>query len=524
MESVSDNPVLIREFRSRIRGIKGFLIMGGYALVMVAVMLIAYYFMWQNSSGQSLVSSKLGQSLFVAVAWAQVVLLTILAPSLTAGSLSQEIEKKTVEMLVLTRLSAGKIVLGKQLSGFLFAMMLLISSLPVSGICLMLGGISPAEIAITYVLLMGWAYLLTCVSVFCSSLNTKTANASGNSVGLSFLYFLFTSGSGTAVMAMSRFAGGRAADVPCSIVMNPAWGPYFGLMSCQICGLSIPVAAVALIYHISVGAMLLLVASTHVKYLRVERALSIRLLLLGISVFSAWLSAGSVGAYARYPGASVNTLDSLGQMATMILINMIFAAAVFGTGVIRKKLGQSIFPYATDARKAFKSDVGGAIPFLLLWTVITYGVYGATFAKAMALAHTPLDSTFWPAYTMIGVSLCAIVFGLTGVALLASTLAKKRNAAAALVILFAVVMFAGYGIILLNKEVLPPGMQNAAALWPMTPILAATGNFFAQSAPTLHWVKNSAAFVTGGVYILIALLALGAAGLTSSKNGGVVDE
>ena len=513
-ESIFDNPVLIKELRTRLRGIKGFLIMGGYALLMAVVMSIAYYYMW-DTVGQT--DSKMGLHLFVTLTWAQVLLLTIITPSISAGAITHEVEKKTMELLALTRLSAGKIVAGKQLAGYLFALMLIICSLPLSGICLMLGGISPAEIAITYLLIMAWTFFLISASVFWSSLHVRTANASGNSVGLAFIYFLFTSSCGGAVMGAVYSGSSHAGyDVPFYSLLNPAWAPYGAMLHSNICGIHVPLALIALVLHVGIGIMLLLTASTHVKYLRVERALSIRLLLIGIAVFITWLAAGS----SNWAVSGSNSL--LGVFATSILISMIIAASIFATGKIRKNPDD---PYinALNPQKAFMTDIGGATIFLLILTLAQLVVFGLTAYWSSAVNHTKLGDLFAMKYVMICITLISMVFFFSAVGVLGSALFKLRKNAIGLVILIALILFAGYGIVLINHYAGSASpLQNLAVFWPMTPILVATDEW-ENSMPQLSWLEM-APYLTSLIYALMGVAVLHLAGVAANKYGGVQEE
>ncbi len=202
---VVDNPVVTRELRTRMRGRKGFMVMGGYVLFLGIVLLISYYTMWiisaRNLGGmQTLVNVKLGQKLFMSLNWTQTILLALIIPSLTSGALTLELEKKTIEMLVLTRLTSGVVVLGKHLTGMLYALILLMCSLPLSGICLMFGGISPAEMVVTYLLLIAWTFLLSAIGVFWSSLFNRTAAAVLMTYGTVAGFMLTSAGSGAALM------------------------------------------------------------------------------------------------------------------------------------------------------------------------------------------------------------------------------------------------------------------------------------------------------------------------------------
>jgi ABC-type transport system involved in multi-copper enzyme maturation permease subunit len=115
--SIYDNPVVIQAFRTRMRGWKAFVIMGGYVLLMAVVMMIAYLIasaMVARTSGRGYSPMQyIGAMLFGTLTWVQTILLTLIAPALSSGALTYESERKTLELMVLSPLSAGRIVLGK---------------------------------------------------------------------------------------------------------------------------------------------------------------------------------------------------------------------------------------------------------------------------------------------------------------------------------------------------------------------------------------------------------------------------
>ncbi|MCX8052196.1 MAG: ABC transporter permease [Armatimonadetes bacterium] len=171
IEGVIDNPLVAQELRTRMRDWKAFGAMGAYVLLVAGIQFVAYVAI-SNSCCVSLPLTlltggrKLGMEIFLHLVWTQAILLMLIIPSITFSSLAQEIERETMEMLALTRLTSSKIVVGKQLAGLLYALVLLISTVSLASMCLMLGGISPAEIGVWYLVLVAWCFLLTCVVAF----------------------------------------------------------------------------------------------------------------------------------------------------------------------------------------------------------------------------------------------------------------------------------------------------------------------------------------------------------------------
>jgi ABC-type transport system involved in multi-copper enzyme maturation permease subunit len=161
------NPVWKRELRARWRGRLAF------ALVFLYVAVLASVFVWQyganaNQNSQAFFDplrrlSLLGHDLFVLLAWLQVALWMLLAPVLTATSITGEREKGLLESLHLSRLRAREIVSGKLCSALSFVALMIVITLPISATCFLMGGVSPAEFLL--VLALHTTTAICCASI-----------------------------------------------------------------------------------------------------------------------------------------------------------------------------------------------------------------------------------------------------------------------------------------------------------------------------------------------------------------------
>lgn len=536
-EGVYDNPVVVKELRTRMRGTKAFVVMGGYVLFLTVVVVIAAYtilgeVLSTQNAAASVMSRNVGLQLFCALTWTQAILIALIAPSLTSGALSQEVESKTIELLSLTRLTPGKIVLGKQLSGFFYALMLLVCSIPLAGICLIFGGVSPAEIAVTYALLSAWAFLFTSTGVLWSSLISKTSVASFASFATCVVYFGITYSWGLATYVSKRFSHPTSSsDLNVFDALNPGWASESALTTANVCGLSVPVALTVLAMHVALGILALLVASTHLKYHRVERALSIRLMLIGITVFAMWLVVGNLGNIMGSHGMgslpASAALDLISGFSICILMLVALWSTAISTGRLTTAGGESFIAYALSPGKAFKTDLRGAICFLVVWTAAAYAAFGGTFLWAAKAEHLPVLESFWTAYLKVGIALLAISAGLGALGVFCSSVCKTRRNAAMLMVLVLLMLVAVYPVIGAYFE---PGVSNPrafvwqlAALWPYMPIVHTTG-MLGSGGPVYWWSSGDAWLVSCIVYVLIAMTALGAASVLSAKCGGVRED
>jgi ABC-type transport system involved in multi-copper enzyme maturation permease subunit len=180
VSALRDNPVLVKEFRVRMRGARAYWIITGY-LLFLSFILFMQYTMWWNrtqAEGHSLASgSKIGQEFLLWLTVTQAFLVAFITPAITSGAITIEREQRTLEMLEMTRLSPAQVVIGKLSSAVGFVILLLVSSVPLASICFFLGGVSPQQIGYTYLMLAAGAFLAGTLGLVWSSVARTTAAA-----------------------------------------------------------------------------------------------------------------------------------------------------------------------------------------------------------------------------------------------------------------------------------------------------------------------------------------------------------
>ena len=100
-----------------------------------------------------------------------------LAPSSTAGAISLEREKQTLELLAATPISSLAIVLGKLLSALVYVFLLIAASIPLTAVVFVFGGVAPEDVLRGYIVLIVTALGLGSFGLFCSSLVKRTQAA-----------------------------------------------------------------------------------------------------------------------------------------------------------------------------------------------------------------------------------------------------------------------------------------------------------------------------------------------------------
>jgi ABC-type transport system involved in multi-copper enzyme maturation permease subunit len=143
-----ENPVLQRELLVNLRMTRAFVLLFAY----LAMLGMVVYLAWPTSETLDLSQRpEQAQRLLNLFFLGQYVLMSLMAPSFAAGSVTGEKERKTYEMLLASPLRPAAIVLGKLLASLSHLAVLVFCSLPIVMICVPLGGMNFWEIVATYV-------------------------------------------------------------------------------------------------------------------------------------------------------------------------------------------------------------------------------------------------------------------------------------------------------------------------------------------------------------------------------------
>ena len=169
----------VKELRGRMRGRRAFviltiylLLLGGFALMVERIMEANYLNPFSGTSATA--GPAIGQGLFAALLLLMTLQVVFLAPSSTAGAISLEREKQTLELLVTTPISSLAIVIGKLLSALIYVFLLIAASIPLMAVVFVFGGVGPEDVVRGYIVLIVTALGLGSFGLLCSSLVKRT--------------------------------------------------------------------------------------------------------------------------------------------------------------------------------------------------------------------------------------------------------------------------------------------------------------------------------------------------------------
>jgi ABC-type transport system involved in multi-copper enzyme maturation permease subunit len=183
------NPIMVKEFRSRMRGWRAFALLTAY-LIFLALFSYGVYRLVLISppySGGMPLSPFIGQALYVAIANLSLFFVAFLTPALTATAISSEHERLTLEMLQATPLASHTILFGKLVSTAGYIILLLFAAIPMVSLVFIFGGVTLPDLFLAALVIWTTAITFGMIGLFFSAWRKRTIQA----IVLSYLVILF---------------------------------------------------------------------------------------------------------------------------------------------------------------------------------------------------------------------------------------------------------------------------------------------------------------------------------------------
>lgn len=162
------NPILIKEMRTRMRGKRAFIVLGGYVLTLSLILGLIYVVMSENAP--SSVKNQAGEFLTPVLLFVQMGLICLIAPTFSASAISTEREQETFDLLIASLARPSTILFGKVGASLSYLFLTLFGSLPLVALTHSLGGVALGDIAISYLVMLVAGVTYCSVSFLWSSL------------------------------------------------------------------------------------------------------------------------------------------------------------------------------------------------------------------------------------------------------------------------------------------------------------------------------------------------------------------
>jgi len=168
-----DNPVLQRELVVNLRMTRAFVLLFVYVGLLGVVVFVA----WPQGTVDLTRSPEEAKRLANLFFLGQYMLMSLMAPSFAAGTMSGEKERRTYEMLLASPMRPAAIVLGKLLASLAHLAVLVLCSLPIVMLCVPLGGVHWSEVLATYAAMAASVVAFSMISLACSSYFSRSVAA-----------------------------------------------------------------------------------------------------------------------------------------------------------------------------------------------------------------------------------------------------------------------------------------------------------------------------------------------------------
>lgn len=274
MKELLANPVLVKEIKLRFRNMKSFTGLFFYLLIM-GIFVFGFINLTSSISGSGFFRPEESFMLFSMLSYIQLGLILFITPGLTAGTVSSEREKQTLNILLTTAQSSFQIIFGKLLSSIAFLLLLLVSGLPIYSMVFLYGGVSPSQIAIIFLFYFLTLLVIGGLGVMYSTLTRRTIVSMivtyGTMIFLTAVtgFFLILSVSlssvamGTGVSPLSYFWASINPAVVLLTLLEPGFNDEIG----QMTGVPLPLWVSYTIFYalIFVGSIWLSVSKLRVN-------------------------------------------------------------------------------------------------------------------------------------------------------------------------------------------------------------------------------------------------------------------
>lgn len=171
------NPVYRRETMVSSRSFRIALIMLVFNSVLAVVALLSMYSVIARVRVTAEIRYASFLELYSFVAIMEFVMLLFIIPAITAGSISGERERQTLELMLTTKMTPAEIVFGKLFSSFSTVAMLIVSSFPVLSLVFVYGGVTFPDVGMLLLCYVTTAFLAGCIGICFSSLFKRSTIA-----------------------------------------------------------------------------------------------------------------------------------------------------------------------------------------------------------------------------------------------------------------------------------------------------------------------------------------------------------
>ncbi|NLC44017.1 MAG: ABC transporter permease [Clostridiales bacterium] len=223
------NPVIVSEMKIKMRGWRTALSITAYLGVLLLIGFLYYLAFLEQSmyySNSINARQQTGMQIYTVLAILQFALILLITPAQTAGTISSEREKQTLDLLLSTKMSSFGIVFGKLFSAMSFILLLIVTSIPLFSLVFLFGGVTPGDMIKLFLFYIITAFAVGSFGMFFSTLFKRTVTATVVTYITIFFIGLVSIILGTYMVTVQMTSSSSAVNpsVPFVLYVNPAVG------------------------------------------------------------------------------------------------------------------------------------------------------------------------------------------------------------------------------------------------------------------------------------------------------------
>lgn len=169
------NAVYKNEMKANVRSVRFFLVLFAFNSILSALSFLAFAGIMNQSRYFGKISGL--TNIYSTMAYIELAMFMLIIPTITAGSITGEKERKTLDLLLISKMTPFAIIIGKLEAAIHIVRILAISSLPVLSIVFIFGGIQWWNLFILLLTLMITGFFLGSIGIFFSTISRKTTTS-----------------------------------------------------------------------------------------------------------------------------------------------------------------------------------------------------------------------------------------------------------------------------------------------------------------------------------------------------------
>ena len=236
------NPVFDKEIKRNCRSMKISWIVFGCNLVLGTIAVISFFGEGVIHGYMQTDRYRMPIRCYMMMSYALFLMVALLIPGITAGSISLEREKQTLDVLLTTNLNPWKIITGKLEASLSMVFLLAVSAMPAVALVMVFGGVGFLDLIALVALLVISGIFIGSLGILCSALFKRTTLAT---LMAYVLLIFFVAGTAAIVMIASHINvlqneaaclyDGRSdiGGLVYLLLLNP-FASFFSLLSGQV--------------------------------------------------------------------------------------------------------------------------------------------------------------------------------------------------------------------------------------------------------------------------------------------------